>query len=179
MKILSVDDAIKLINKNGGYNRFNKKNFDILMVALINDNNFTSRVAKYRKGNLIVEDILPTKKFRQWCKKLLESTGMDKKDAEIVMSDDFKIDNVDGIYDFFMAAMYEYMKDGNHFDFPSKEDFQGSIYLKKMKPSKKKSKQYNPKNRELIGEYITEKEAYTELCAKSTCPSYLKKRKPV
>lgn len=179
MKILSVEDALEVINKKGGYNRFNKKNYELLMVALLNDSNFTSKVAKYRKGELVVDEILPTKKFRLWCKKLLESTGMDKKDAEIVLSDDFKIDSVEGIYDFFMAAMYEYMKDGNHFDFPSKEDFQGSIYLKKVKASKKKNKQYNPKNRELIGTYIIEKEDYTELCAKSSCPSYLKKRKLV
>ena len=179
MKILSVEDALEVINKGGGYHRFNKKNFELLMVALLNDDTFTSKVSKYRKGQLIVEDILPTKKFRQWCKKLLESTGMDKKDAEVVLRDDFKIDTVDGIYDFFMAAMWEYMKDGNHFDLPNKEDFQGSIYLKRVKPSKKKSKQYNPKNRELIGEYITEKEAHIELCAKSSCPTYLKNRKLV
>ena len=179
MKILTVEEALDVINKKGGYKRFNKKNFELLMVALLNDNTFNTKVAKYRKGDLIVDEILPTKKFRQWCKKLLESTGMDKKDAEVVLSDDFKIDNVEGVYDFFMAAMYEYMKDGNHFDLPSKEDFQGSIYLKKVKASKKKNKQYNPKNRELIGEYITEKEAHVELCAKSSCPTYLKKRKLV
>lgn len=179
MKILSVEEALEVINGKGGYHRFNKKNFELLMVALLNDNNFTTKVAKYRKGNLEVTDILPTKGFRQWCKKLLESTGMDKKDAEIVMRDDFEIATVDGIYDFFMAAMYEYMKNGNHFDFPSKEDFEGSIYLKKVKGSKKKNKQYNPKNRELIGEYEVIKEDHTQLCVKSTCPSYLKHRKLV
>lgn len=179
MKILSVEEALEVINKKGGYNRFNKKNFETLMVALLNDNTFNTKIAKYRKGNLNVEEIFPTKKFRHWCKKLLESTGMDRKDAEVVLSDDFKIDNVDGIYDFFMAAAYEYMKDGNHFDFPSKEDFQGSIYLKKVKGSKKKTKQYNPKNRELIGTYLIEKEDHVELCSKSSCPSYLKKRKLV
>ena len=112
MKILTVEEALDVINKKGGYKRFNKKNFELLMVALLNDNTFNTKVAKYRKGDLIVDEILPTKKFRQWCKKLLESTGMDKKDAEVVLSDDFKIDNVEGVYDFFMAAMYEYMKDG-------------------------------------------------------------------
>jgi hypothetical protein len=179
MKILTVEEALSVINKKEGYVRFNKQNFEMLTLALLNDNNFTSKVAKYRKGKLTVEEIMPTKKFRQWCKKLLESTGMDSKDADIVMSDNFKIDNVEGLYEFFTSAIYEYIKTGNRFDFPNKEDFNGGIYLKKVKGSKKKCKEYNPKNRELLGTYLIEKEDYNKLCTKSTCPKYLKKRKKI
>lgn len=160
-------------------NRFNKKKFNDFMCELANDTDYTYETAKFIKGELRVSEIKATKQFRNWCKKLLMKAGMDKKEAERVMRSDFVIDDVNGLYDFFTAAIYEYMNNGNKFDFIPKKDFKGSIYLNNIPKTKKTSKQFSPKDRSFIGEFEIEKESYKQLKASSTCPKYLVKRKKI
>lgn len=163
----------------GKVNRFNKKNFNDLMTRLANDTDFKFEVAKISHGNLKLEEIMPTKEFRNWCKRLLIQAGMDKKEASKVLKEDFLIENMNGIYNFFVCAVYTYMKEGNKFDFIPTKDFKGSIHLSDVPKSKKKAKYYSPKDRSFIGEFETETDAHTRLRASSECPKYLQKRKKV
>ena len=67
---VSADGKVKL-------NRFNKKKFADLMVALANDTEFTSEVARSVNGGdeCVVEEIAVSKEFRKWCRKLVEKAG--------------------------------------------------------------------------------------------------------
>lgn len=183
MRNLSVKEAIDeitVIKEGEGVNRFNKKKFDLLLGAIINDPEFKSEVAKVKNGEVIVDEISPTLKFRKWCKKLLESAGLDKAESKKVLSEEFQIESVDGLYEFFTSVLWCYLNDCNSaFDLPSKKDFKGSIYIKNVPEKTRRYKAFSPKDRSYIGEFEETKKAHKVLRASSNCPVFLKSRKPV
>lgn len=184
--VISVNDVLAEMTAqrkpDGGfvYSRFNKKNFEKLMKTMLNDVEFTTQVAHAKKNSLdSVEEIQVTKEFRKFCKKIIEKAGVDKAESERILTDEFTIDSVNGLYEFFATAMYLYIEQGNRFDLLPKKDFKGSIALKEVNKSSKTSSSHHPKTREYLGDYETTKEAHKILAVKSSCPSYLKSRKKV
>lgn len=184
-QILTVEEALTSMkartNAKGEIivNRFNKRNFNTLMIALANDVDFKTEVAKMKKGEVVLEEIMPTKKFRKWCKKLVEKMGVDRTDSEVIMTDEFVIENMDGLYDFFTEAVYLYMTAGNRFDLPSRYGFTGGIYLKDIPEKKSVAETKNPQTHEVIGKYERTRKAHKELKVKSSCPSYLSSKRRV
>jgi hypothetical protein len=186
MSKLTVDEVLAEMtasHKEDGafnYNRFNKKNFEKLMTAMLNDPKFTTKVAKAKQGELeTVEEIEVSKKMRKYFRKIIEKAGIDKAESERIMGDDFKFDNVDGWYEFIATAIYLYMQAGNRFDLLPKEDFKGSICMKRVKKSSKTSASHHPQTREYLGDFETTKEEHSELTCKSSCPKWLTTRKKV
>ena len=157
--------------------KFSKEKFNLLMTAMFNDPDFTTKKAVMKGGDLAeVADIAVTKGFRKFCKHLLEKFGVDSAESERVMGADFTIDNTDGLYDFFATAIYEYIKTGNKFDLIPKEDFRGSIMLKHKPKVSKTVEVFQPKTRESLGIFTIEKEDYDTLAVKSPCPKNKKKK---
>lgn len=175
----SVKEVLEDIQQKGkGPNRFSKKQFNRLMKAILNDPSFTTKVAKVQNKELVeVEEIAVSDGFRKFLKKVLEKAGIDKNESEIVLKDSFTIENVDGLYEFFTTAMYEYMDAGNKFDFLPKEDFRGSLYIKSIGEKKKTRSVRNPQTKESMGDYEFTTQAHRELGASSPCPDYLKSKK--
>jgi len=185
-RVISVDDALKIIQSktlpsgNKQINRFSKRNFNTLMLAMLNDLNFKEKVTKKVNGEDIeYEDVMVTKGFRKWCKHLLERAGFDRQEANMVLTDKFVIDSVEGLYDFFCSAIYTYMNAGNQFNIPPHEGFQGGIYLKDQPKKTKTFKARNPKDGSSLGLFETTEKPHKVLKAKSVCPSYLKTRKKI
>ena len=177
-EVLNEMSATRKENGSFKYNRFNKRNFEKLLKAMLNDPNFTTQVAKAKKGEIeSIEDIEVTKGFRKFCKKVVEKAGIDKKESERILTDEFMFDNVDGLYEFFATAIYLYIERGNRFDFLPKKDFKGSIALKENKKEVKTSEAFSPQTRESLGIFETTKEAHKTIVAKTGCPGWLKKRK--
>lgn len=176
-KVYSVDEALELIKSEGKMNRFNKKKFESVMIALANDPKFKEEVAKKVGDEVVVGEIIPSKSFRKWLKRIVEKAGVDEKESEKVLDPSFTITSVDGLYEFFTTAVYEYMAAGNRFDFPSHEDFQGSLYLKDVPESSTVYTARNPRTGESLGEFETHKKAHKVLAAKSSCPAWLASRK--
>lgn len=178
-KIMTVKEALNELkcktNAKGEKvpNRFSKKSFNNLLVALANDETFKTKVGKTVKGEVVFEEVVLSKEFRKWCKRLVEKAGVDPSESERVLSTTFVIDNMEGIYEFFMAAIYEYMEAGNKFDFPMKDGFNATISIKDVAPSEKVTKAYNPIDRSLVGEFKVKKKKHKILRAKSSCPKYL------
>lgn len=171
-----VLDEIK--QKGKSPNRFSKKSFNKLVKAMLNDPSFTEAVAVSSGEELVrVEQIAVSEDFRKFLKRVLEKAGMDKKDSEVVLGKDFTIDNVDGLYEFFAAAMYEYMNAGNKFDLLPKEDFRGSLYLQTVEASTKISEVKNPQTKESLGNYEFMYQQHKTLKSSSPCPKYLKSKK--
>ena len=185
-KVISVKEVLEEMSatrkKDGkfNYNRFNKKNFEKLMKAMLNDPNFKTEVAHVKKGELdSVEEIEVSKNFRKFCQRIIEKSGVDKKESERILSDEFVFDNVSGLYEFFATAMYLYIEKGNRFDLLPKKDFKGSICIKEEKKSSKVTAAHSPQTREYLGDFEISKDDHKILAVKSTCPSYLKSRKKV
>ena len=185
-KIMSVEEALATMqgkkNEEGKVvvNRCNKKNFNTLMVAMANDLEFKNRMVKVSKGEIKnVEDIMVTKEFRKWCKKLVEKMGIDSSESEKIISEDFKIDNMGGLYEFFVTALYKYIEAGNQFDLIPTEEFKGSVYIKDIDEVSKVTDAFSPQDRSYIGTFETTKKKHKELGVKTGCPAFLKNRKEV
>lgn len=181
MAVETVGDVLNEIKMKGNTpNRFSKKAFNRLVKAMVNDPTFTEAVAESSGEELIkVTDVAVSEGFRKFLKKVLEKAGMDKKDSEVVLGKDFTIDNVDGLYEFFAAALYEYMNAGNKFDLLQKENFKGSLYLADVEAGSKVSEVKNPSTGEKIGTFEFSHKAYQTLKVTSPCPKYLKSKKAV
>lgn len=182
----SVSEFLKEIagkeNKNGKVvpNRFNKKTFSKLMKVMANDPDFATDVVDVRKGEKVsVDKIMVSHKFREWCQKLVEKFGVDKKDAEIILSKDFQFGNMDGLYEFFATALYEYVSAGNYFELLPKEDFKGRIYVKTIPETTVVRDAKKPKTGEYLGTFETTYNCHKQLAVRSGCPAFLKHRKPV
>lgn len=177
----NVKDVLERIQKKGkSPNRFSRKNFDSLMTAMINDPEFTEKVAVVKGGELKdVKDVAVSKGFRGFLRQVVEKAGIDSNESAVVMEPSFTVDNVDGLYDFVTAAIYEYMDAGNTFDLPPKEDFKGSIFLRQKEASSKVSEVKNPRSKESMGNWRSDKKPHKTLVAHSPCPSYLVTRERV
>lgn len=161
-------------------NRFSKKNFNNLMKAMVNDPEFIVKVPVVKNGEISeLKEIMVSNEFRNCIKKILEKAGVDKKESMMVLDPSFTFENLDGLYEFFATAVYEYMSAGNKFDFIPREDFKGSITIKKKGKSKKTSKARNPRTGESLGEFEYTTEPYNILVSSSPCPEYLKTRKKI
>ena len=187
-KVMTVEEALASMSakegKNGKpvINRFNKKNFTMLMTAMANDPDFTAKVVKVKNGDIdSIDEVMVTKGFRKFCKKVLEKAGVDKNESDIVYSTSFEFSNsdLDGLYEFFADAVYEYMKAGNQFDLLPTEEFKGSISIKDVCEVTKTAEAFSPKDRSSLGVFETTKKAHKELAVKSSCPSFLKSRKKI
>lgn len=182
--VSEVLDEIKAqkVNSKGKtvLNRFNKKSFNKLMKAMMNDPEFKTTVASVKKSNLdSVDEISVTQNFREFIKKVLQKAGFDANDANIVMSPDFTFDDVEGLYEFFATAVYLYIEKGNRFDFIPKEDFKGSLFLADIDENVTTSDMTNPTTKEALGTFETTKKKHKKLGVKSSCPSYLTSRRKV
>lgn len=187
-KVLTVDEVLaeisakKKIDKNGVektvYNRFNKRNYQSLLKAMLNDPELKAVTVKLKEGNIdTTEEIMVTKEFREFLRKILVKAGVDSSDSAAVLSKDFTIDNVDGLYEFFATSIYMYMNAGNRFDLIPTEDFKGSLFIESVPESKKVAEAKNPKTRESLGNFETTKKAHKRLGVKSSCPSWLVSRR--
>ena len=180
-KTSSVKDVLATMvaktNSKGNkvLNRFSKKNFNSLMTAIANDVEFTSKVAKKVGDKCEVEELFVSK----WCKKLIEKFGVDSSDAETVMSDKFKFDNMEGFYEFFMTAVNEYLSAGNKFDFLTQEDFKATISLKDVEAKESEYEAKNPLTGEFLGKVKSKTKAHKELKVKTSAPEWLTTKKRI
>ena len=181
MAVESVGTVLEEIKQKGNRpSRFSKKAFNRLMKAMVNDPTFTEAVAESSGEELVkITDVAVSDGFRKFLKKVLEKAGMDKKDSEVVLGKEFTIDNVDGLYEFFAAAMYEYMNAGNKFDLLQKETLKASLYLSAVEAGSRVGEVRNPQTKESMGNYEFSHKAYQTLKVSSPCPKYLKSKKKV
>lgn len=186
MAKMSVEEVLDTMtasktNKDGEviHNRFNKKEFTKLLKAMMNDPGLKTTVAKVSKGELeSVEELAVGEGFRKWCRSLVEKAGIDANESAVVMTDDFSIDNAEGIYEFIATAIWLYMERGNLFQFIAKEDCNAvSIGVKSVPKKVTEREENNPSTGEKIGPFRRTSEAHREVFLKNaSCPKWLKKR---
>lgn len=175
----NVKEVLARITPSGETpNRFSKKAFNDLLKAMLNDTEFVSEVAVTKNKELAdVQKVLVTNEFRGFLRRVIEKAGVDKAESAMVMDPSFTIDNVDGLYDFMTAAIYEYMSAKNTFEFPSKKDFKGKLTIKQKAATKQEKEARNPQTGESLGTWEYSTEPYRVLVASSPAPDYLKSRR--
>ncbi|MDD3172211.1 MAG: hypothetical protein PHF63_00855 [Herbinix sp.] len=150
---------------------FSRSDFETVAKALINEVEYSTEVCKIKNGELIKETIMPVKDFRKGMRDILVSFGVDKQDAEKIMSADFKITKTDWFYPLISELITSYMSTGHKFTFLPKDDFMASIKLAKREATTKEFT--NPKTKQKFKKTIPE---HTVLVKQSSCPSWRKKK---
>ena len=187
---MTVKEALEdmrgtVVNGKVKLNRFNKKKFSDLLVALANDTEFTAKVSRNIKGgeDRVVEDIAVSKVFRKWCRHLVEQAGVDKAESERILNqEEFVITDMKPFYDFFCTAMLEYIGAGNYFNLPSTPDLEATLSITNVDEKIVTKESYSPgtaETRKYLGMYETRYDKHRELRVKSSCPAFLKNRKKV
>ena len=160
---------------------FSENNFNSLLHAMLNDLSFKEEVVKYGAGNETIEDVeevMVSQDFRKFLKGVLVEAGMDDADAAVVETEDFKIKNVDGLYELISSSIYQFMNLGHQFKFMPKKDFIATIGIRSFDAIDEDRNVHNPATGE---KYVQHYKCapHRELCGKSHAPAYMVSRERV
>lgn len=161
-----VLNEIKEASKNTKVT-FSRTDFDRLAKAYVNDVDYKAEAYSAAGGKTEIETV---KLLRGMIKRVLRDFGVDAQEAEKVMSAEYQIKNIDGIYELCSELVYQYVGAGKKFSFITKEDFEGSILLESIGASETTSKGVG----ENAPEFLVNKKAHKKLKVKSGCPKWLK-----
>lgn len=127
---LELVNEVKEEIANGGKRSFSRELFNELTAAYLNDveNNKTT-IAKTKNGELVEEEINVPLDFRKMVMKILLDFGVDKQEAERVLTNDYQFKDVSAIYEVASETILNYAGTGKKFNFIAKPDFQCSLLI--------------------------------------------------
>lgn len=127
-----IEESVSVSAKTGKVKKtFSRSDFDRVLKHLMNTPEYKAEYCSTKAGELVKTDVEIVKKMRDSLKKMLINGGLDKQAADAFM-ETYQFTTVDGFYEVFTEAMYLFMNANKKFDFPTREDFKGSISLKVM-----------------------------------------------
>jgi len=156
---------------NGGKRSFSREMFNELTAAFLNDVENTTTIAKTKNGELIEEEINVPLDFRKMVMKILLDFGVDKQEAERILTNDYQFKDVSAIYEVASETILNYAGTGKKFNFIAKPDLQCSLIIDDYEEEVKMTKRPGADDseaREVL--YKKHRKAKVE----STCPSWLK-----
>ena len=156
---------------NGGKRSFSREMFNELTAAFLNDVENTTTIAKTKNGELIEEEINVPLDFRKMIMKILIDFGVDKQEAERILTNDYQFKDVSAIYEVASEAILNYAGTGKKFNFITKPDLQCSLIIDDYEEEVKMTKRPGADDSE-AREVLYKK--HRKAKAESTCPSWLK-----
>ena len=104
-----VNEIREEIN-NGGKRSFSRELFNELTAAYLNDveNNKTT-IAKTRNGEMIEEEINVPLDFRKMLYKILLDFGIDRQEAERILTNDYQFKDVSALYEVSSELILNYI----------------------------------------------------------------------
>lgn len=170
-----IKEGLTYSAKGKAVKTFSRTDFDKLAKAFVNSPDYTTTVASMKGGEMQTREVKPVEGFRGMIQAILRDFGVDKAEAERVMSDTYSIKSVNGLYEFVSELIYAYMDAGKKFEFLSKEDFIGSISVDDVDEIEK---DYTIKKKDgSVNTYKVNKKAHKVLNKKSKCPQWKKSKK--
>ena len=156
---------------NGGKRSFSRELFNDLTAAYLNDIGNTTTVAKTKNGELVEEEINVPLDFRKMVMKILLDFGVDKQEAERILTNDYQFRDVSAIYEVASETILNYVDTGKKFNFIAKPDLQCSLLIEDYEEEVKMTKRPGADDSE-AREVLYKK--HRKLKAQSTCPDWLK-----
>lgn len=170
-----IKEGLSVSAKGKPVKTFSRTDFDRLAKAFINTPDYEATTVSLKGGELQEKSVKPVEGFRGMIQAILRDFGVDKAEAERVMSDSYEIKSVNGLYEFVSELIYVYMDAGKKFDFLPKDDFVGSILLDEIEES---VKDYPIKKKDgSTVTYNVTKKKHKVLNKKSKCPQWKKSKK--
>ena len=164
-------NEIKEELNNGGKRSFSREMFNELTAAFLNDVENTTTIAKTKNGELIEEEINVPMNFRKMLMRILLDFGVDKQEAERILTNDYQFKDVSALYEVASETILNYAGTGKKFNFITKPDLQCSLIIDDYEEEVKMTKRPGADDseaREVL--YKKHRKAKVE----STCPSWLK-----
>lgn len=165
------------VSKSGKVKKtFSRADYDKLLKAMLNDPSYTATYCTTKAGEPVTKEVEVTKMFRESIKRILLNFGVDKQEAEKMVSE-YQFTNVDGWYELAAESIYKYMEAGKKYDFPTREDFKGSISLKDVDESVGTFTSIRKKgDTSPTKEFKVQTKKHKVLEKKSKAPAWLKKK---
>lgn len=156
---------------NGGKRSFSRELFNDLTLAYMNDVDNVTTIAKTKNGEMVTEEINVPQNFRKMIMKILLDFGVDKQEAERIMTNDYQFKNLDALYEVASETILNYVGTGKKFNFITKPDLQVSLLLDEYEECVKLNKRPGAPDEE-AKEVRYQK--HKRVKADSTCPDWLK-----
>ena len=156
---------------NGGKRSFSRELFNDLTQAYLNDVNNTTIVAKTKNGELVEEEINVPLDFRKMVMKILLDFGVDKQEAERILTNDYQFKDVSAIYEVASETILNYASTGKKFNFITKPDLQCSLIIEDYEEEVKMTKRPGADDSE-AREVLYKK--HRKAKCQSSCPDWLK-----
>lgn len=156
---------------NGGKRSFSRELFNDLTAAYLNDVNNTTTIAKTKNGELVEEEINVPLDFRKMVMKILLDFGVDKQEAERILTNDYQFRDVSALYEVASETILNYAGTGKKFNFITKPDLQCSLMIDDYEEEVKMTKRPGADDSE-AREVLYKK--HRRVKTSSTCPDWLK-----
>lgn len=168
---MELVEEVKNELANGGKRSFSRELFNELTTAYLNDVENTVTIAKTRNGELVEEELNVPMNFRKMVMKILLDFGVDKQEAEKILTNDYQFKDLSALYEVSSELIMNYAGTGKKFNFITKPDMQCSLLIDDYEEEVKLTKRPGAPDEE-AREVLYKKHRKAKI--ESTCPSWLK-----
>ena len=171
MKYNELVNQVREELQKGGKRSFSRELFNDLTLAYMNDVENTTTIAKTKNGEMITEEINVPQNLRKMIMKILLDFGVDKQEAERIMTNDYQFKNLDALYEVSSELILNYAGTGKKFNFITKPDLEVSLLIDEYEECVKLNKRPGATDEE-AKEVKYQKHRRAKVS--STCPDWLK-----
>ena len=168
---MELVEEVKNELANGGKRSFSRELFNELTTAYLNDVENTVTIAKTRNGELVEEELNVPMNFRKMVMKILLDFGVDKQEAEKILTNDYQFKDLSALYEVSSELIMNYAGTGKKFNFIAKPDMQCSLLIDDYAEEVKLTKRPGAPDEE-AREVLYKKHRKAKII--STCPEWLK-----
>lgn len=168
---MELVEEVKSEIANGGKRSFSRELFNELTTAYLNDVENTVTTAKTRNGELVEEELNVPLNFRKMVMKILLDFGVDKQEAEKILTNDYQFKDLSALYEVSSELIMNYAGTGKKFNFIAKPDMQCSLLIDDYEEEVKLTKRPGAPDDE-AKEVLYKK--HRKASVSSVCPSWLR-----
>lgn len=160
--------SVKTSKSGGKIKSFSKKDFESLFTAFLNEVGYETQIVAVKGGDKVTESVKPVDEFRKVFYNTLVDFGVDKQEAERILTGEYQFKKVPGAYAFTSEILEQYLINKD-FTFLPKEDFAAKLSIVDVVEQTKEFRvpDSDKKVTKTIG-------AHRKLKSKSSAPKWLK-----
>lgn len=160
--------SVKTSKSGGKIKSSSKKDFEALFAAFLNEVGYEAEVVTIKGGDKTTEVVKPVDDFRKMFYNTLVDFGVDKQEAERILTSEYKFKKAPGAHAFTSEILEQYLENKD-FAFLPKEDFVAKISIVDVAEQTKEFR--IPDSDKTVTKTIKK---HRKLKSKSSAPKWLK-----
>ena len=174
--LTEIQEGVSTTKSGKKKKTFSRTDYDKVVLALVNETDYELTTVGTKGGAVVENTTNPVKEFRSNIKNVLLDYGVDKQEAETVMTS-YQFRKMAGLYGIASASIMEYCGAGKKFDFPTQRDFKGSITIDDVPETTKEYKSIvKPGDNKPQETFNIRTSQHKTLKSSSKAPSWLKNK---